>query len=58
MNRLNFKDHRGDEYVFIRYNTNEIKVTKKSKLNNGFHKIDFSPESIEKLHELIHQEEI
>ncbi|HMB46287.1 MAG TPA: hypothetical protein VKL21_10735 [Candidatus Methanoperedens sp.] len=57
MNRLIFKDRRGDEYVFIRYSTNEIKATKKSQLSEGYHQIDFSAEAIEKLHELLHQEE-
>jgi hypothetical protein len=57
MNRINFKDRRGDEYLFIRYSTNEIKVTKRSGSSDGYRQIDFSAEAIEKLHELLHQEE-
>lgn len=57
MKNIHFKDRRGDEYVFIRYGTNEIKVTKKSGSNSGFRQIDLSAEAVEKLHELLDQEE-
>lgn len=56
MNRLNFKDGRGDEYTFIRYSTNEVKVTKRSGLRAGFHQIEFSAEAVEKLHDLLDSE--
>jgi hypothetical protein len=54
MNRLNFKDSRGDEYIYIRYNTGEVKVTKKSRLSDGSHIIDFRADAVEKLHEFLH----
>lgn len=47
MNRLNFKDRRGDEYTFIQYSTNDVKVTKKSVLRTGLHQIEFSAEAVE-----------
>lgn len=53
MNRLNFKDWRGDEYTFLQHNTGEIKVTKKSRLKEGSHVIDFSSEAIEKFQEFL-----
>ncbi len=42
MERISFTDYRGDEYIFVRYTTDEITVTKKKPHSNGFHKIEFS----------------
>jgi hypothetical protein len=56
MNRLNFKDSRGDEYTYIRYNTGEAKVTKKSRVNDGYRIIDLSAEAVEKLYEFLELE--
>jgi hypothetical protein len=49
MNRLNFKDGRGDEYTYVRYSTDEIKITKKKAHSPGYHEIEFSEEAIERL---------
>ena len=57
MKNIHFKDRRGDEYVFIRYNTNEIKVTKRSGSSEGYRQIDFIAEAVERLHELMESEE-
>jgi len=49
MNRLNFKDTRGDEYTFIRYSTNDVKAVKRSGSKDGLRQIEFSAEAVEKL---------
>ena len=56
MNRLNFKDTRGDEYTFIRYSTNDVKVTKRLKARGAFYQIEISAEAVEKFHELLNSE--
>lgn len=56
MNRLNFKDRRGDEYTFLRYNTNDVRVTKRSKVSDGSHQIDLSAEAVEKLETFLDSE--
>ncbi len=57
MNRINFKDRRGDEYTFLQFNMGDLKITKKSRFSDGSHKIDFSAEAAEKLHKFLHIEE-
>jgi hypothetical protein len=53
MNSLKFTDTRGDEYSFIRYSSNEIKVIKKSKKKDSFHQIDFSADAVKQLSQFI-----
>jgi hypothetical protein len=57
MNRKSFTDRRGDEYIFIRYNTNDIKITKKPQLDNGNRQIDISFEAVECLKTFLEEEE-
>ena len=53
MNRFNFIDRRGDDYTFLQYSSNEIRITKKDKNNDLFHQIVFSAEAIENLQKFL-----
>lgn len=54
MERLNFTDRRGDEYTFIRYSANDVRITKKpKKLISGFHRVELSEEAAEELQDFL-----
>lgn len=59
MNRKGFTDSRGDEYIFIRYNTNQIRLTKLTKSAGSgklVHQIELSAEAMEELEQFAFKE--
>lgn len=56
MKRLNFKDSRGDNYTFVLYNTNDVKITKLRRRNTGIHQIELSAETVERFREFLERE--
>lgn len=57
MKRLSFKDSRGDNYTFVLYNTNDVKITKTRMVGIGIHQIELSAEAVERFQELLEREE-
>lgn len=51
MKTKTFIDIRGDEYNFVSYNTNEIKISKKRDNSKGFYikAVEISPDAVDAL---------